>query len=154
MPLWGRDCPLPALAALAYLSPVGDGPVHSQLALLSHLFCEHAWWCLSIGLFMGYLSHSLGCYLKLVPSDCHQGIQAGPYPKQCSPLLPVPPLLARVGCEHLAAASLGVAVRHVICGFKLFIYFSSWLFCPLRCQGSPQTLQRKCFLVFGNFSLF
>ena len=41
--LWGRDCPLPALAALACLSPVRDGPIHSQLALLSPLFCEWAW---------------------------------------------------------------------------------------------------------------
>ena len=53
-----------------------------------------------------------------------------------------------------AVASLGVAVRHVICGFQLFIYFSSQLFCPLKFQGSPQTHQRDCFLVFGNFSLF
>ena len=34
---------------------------------------------------------------------------------------------------------LGVAFRHVICGFYLFIYFSSWLCCPLRFQNSPQT---------------
>ena len=46
MPLWGRDCPLPALAALACLSLVGDGPVHRRLALLSPLFCEWTWWCL------------------------------------------------------------------------------------------------------------
>ena len=31
--------------------------------------------CLSLEL--EQLSHSLGCYLKLVPSDCPQGIQAG-----------------------------------------------------------------------------
>ena len=48
--------------------------------------------------------------------------------------------------------ALGVAVRHVICGFYLFIYFSSWLCCPLRFQNSPQTRQWECFLVFGNFS--
>ena len=52
-----------------------------------------------------------------------------------------------------AAAPLGAAVRHIICGFKLFIYFSSRLFCPLRFQGSPQTRWRECFLVFGNFFL-
>ena len=40
MPLWGRDCLLPALAALACLSLVGDGLVRSQLALLSPLFCD------------------------------------------------------------------------------------------------------------------
>ena len=43
-------------------------------------------------------------------------------------------------------------LRHVICGFCLFIYFSSWLCCPLRFQNSPQTLLWEGFLVFGNFS--
>ena len=47
MPVWGRDCPLPALAALTSLSPAVDGPVHSLLALLSPLFYELAWRCLS-----------------------------------------------------------------------------------------------------------
>ena len=28
------------------------------------------------------------------------------------------------------------------------------LFCPLCFQGSPQTQQQECFLVFGKFSLF
>ena len=36
----------------------------------------------------------------------------------------------------------------------LIIYFSSLLCCPLCFQGLPQTWQRECFLVFGNFSLF
>ena len=53
LPLWGRDCPLPALAALAYLSPAGDGLLHSQLALLSPPFCEQAWQYFSLGLFAG-----------------------------------------------------------------------------------------------------
>ena len=35
--------------------------------------------------------------------------------------------------------ALGVALRHIIYGFYLFIYFSSWLCCPLRFQNSPQT---------------
>ena len=51
-----------------------------------------------------------------------------------------------------AAALLGVTFGHVICGFKLFIYFSFQLCCPLRFQGSPQTRQWECFLVFGNLS--
>ena len=46
MRLWGHDCPLTALAALACLSPEGDGLVHSWLALVSPLFCERAWQCL------------------------------------------------------------------------------------------------------------
>ena len=55
-----------------------------------------------------------------------------------------------------ATSSLGVAVRHVICGFYLFIYLfiylSSQLCYPLRFQNSPQTHQWEGFLVFGNFS--
>ena len=35
------------------LSLVGDGPVYSQLALLSPLFCVQAWQCLRLGLFTG-----------------------------------------------------------------------------------------------------
>ena len=53
MPLWGRDCTLLALAALALLSLAGDGLVRSWLALVSPLFCERAWRCLSLGLFVG-----------------------------------------------------------------------------------------------------
>ena len=53
MPLWGRGCPLLALAAFAFLSLEGDGLVRSRLALLSPLFCEQAWRCLRLGLFMG-----------------------------------------------------------------------------------------------------
>ena len=48
----GADCPLPALAALACLSPAGYGLVCSQLALLRPLFCERAWRCLRLGLFV------------------------------------------------------------------------------------------------------
>ena len=36
---------------------------------------------------------------------------------------------------------LGVAIRHVIYGFHLFVYFSSRLCCPRRFQNSPQTHQ-------------
>ena len=90
MPLWGQDCPLLALAASACLSHVGNGPVTSLLALLCPLFCEHSWqflrlelftvqFSLSLSLFFPlslWLSHSLGCYLMLVPSDFPLIIQA------------------------------------------------------------------------------
>ena len=36
----------------------------------------------------------------------------------------------------------------------LFVYFSSWLCCPLRFQNSPQTCWWEDFLVFGNLSSF
>ena len=49
---------------------------------------------------------------------------------------------------------LGVAIRQVICGVYLFIYFFSWLCCPPRFQNCPQTCQSEGFLVFGNFSSF
>ena len=93
--LWGRDCPLPSGSGCcrpASLPLVGDGPVHSWLALLwcslSSLFCEQAQQCLRLELLVGkfslsflfffslWLSHSLGCCLTLAPSDCPQGIQA------------------------------------------------------------------------------
>ena len=100
---------LPALAAthLPLCLQCGEEPVHSWLALLwyflSPLFYEQAHYCLRLELFAGefslslfflslWLSHSLGCYLTLAPSDC-------PYP--CTPHLPVQPLLAGDGRERL-----------------------------------------------------
>ena len=49
----GPQLPLPALVALACLSPVGDGPIHSRTALLSPLLCEQDWQCLKLWLFAG-----------------------------------------------------------------------------------------------------
>ena len=76
--------------------------------------------------------------------------------KHCSPCLPrLPALLplASGGCRHLHCFSAGgVTVGLVICWFSLFIYFSFLLCCPLCFQGSPQTRQGECFLVFGNLS--
>ena len=63
------------------------------------------------------------------------------------------PRLLVVDNSVWATSPLGVAVRHVICGFYLFI-FSSRLCCPLRFQNFPQTRQGEDFLVFGNFSSF
>ena len=48
----GLQLPLPAVAALTCLSPVGDGLVCSRLALLSPLFCERARRYLRLGLFV------------------------------------------------------------------------------------------------------
>ena len=44
---------------------------------------------------------------------------------------------------------LGVAFRHIICGF--YLLFPSQSGCPLRFRNFPQTCQCKGFLVFGNF---
>ena len=60
-------------------------------------------------------------------------------------------------CPHLLVVDagiwgtflLGVAFRHVICGFYLF--FPSQLGGPLRFKNFPQTLHCEGFLVFGSF---
>ena len=89
---------LPALA-ITYLSLClqrGNGLVCSWLALLWYslnpLFCELARLCLRLELFAEsslslsyfflslWISHSLGCYLMLAPSDWPQGIQAQSLP--------------------------------------------------------------------------
>ena len=92
-----EDAPCLLALAVAHLPLCfwqGDGPVCSQLALLCYslnpLFCEPARLCLRLELFAGkfslslffslWLSHSLGCYLRIPPSDCPQGIQARSLP--------------------------------------------------------------------------
>ena len=80
--------PAQAVTCLPLWFQWGDGLVHSRLALLWYslntLFCEQARLRLMLELDAGkfslfslslWLSHSLGCYLMLVPSDCPQGIQ-------------------------------------------------------------------------------
>ena len=60
-------------------------------------------------------------------------------------------------CPHLLVVDagvwgtflLGVAFRHVICGF--YLLFPSQSGCPLRFINFPQTCQCEGFLVFGNF---
>ena len=52
--------------------------------LLNPLFYEQARLRLRLELFVGklslWLSHCLGCYLTLAPSDCPQGVQARSLP--------------------------------------------------------------------------
>ena len=93
--LWGQVRPFPfgsGCCPPASLPLAGDGPVCSQLTLLwygSVLCSVSGWQCLRLELSMGkfslslfplWLSHSLGCYLMLAPSDCPQGIQAQSLP--------------------------------------------------------------------------
>ena len=76
--------------------------------------------------------------------------------KHCSlhlPCLPALPPLVSGRCRRLCCFSAGgITVGLVICWFSLFIHFSFLLCCPLCFQGSPQTRQGECFLVFGNLS--
>ena len=65
------------------------------------------------------------------------------------------PCLLLVEVSVWATSPLGIAVRCIICvcGFFVVCFFcSSWLWCPLRFQNSPQTHWWEGFLVFGNFS--
>ena len=108
MPLWGCDCPLLALAALACLSPAGDGPVCSRLALLSPLFCEQAWRCLRLGLFaFSWGSYPTVCFAISCnfPQIAFGTFRPSPYSKQCSPRLPAQ--LASGGCGRLRCFSAG-----------------------------------------------
>ena len=90
---------------------------------------------------------------KRTPSDCSQGLWAGPYPKECRRLLSVPPPLLVAAAGVWGTFLLGVAFRHVSVGFVcLFVcLFSSQLCCPPRFKNFPQTRQCEGFLVIGNF---
>ena len=109
---------LPLSPPLCLLPPVGDGLVYSQLALLWNCSIFPLSWerissvfisvfCRLIFSLSLLLSYSLSCYLMLAPSDCPQGIQAGPYPKQCHPLPSVQLPLAGGRCEGLGYFSAG-----------------------------------------------
>ena len=79
----------------------GDGPALLwSFSVL--LFCELPAVYSGRSIFIS-LAHSL----KKYPSDCSQGLLAGPYPKQCCPLLSVSPPLAGGGCGRLGYFSAG-----------------------------------------------
>ena len=66
------------------------------------LFCEPPAVCSGRSIFFS-LSHSL----KKSPSDCSQGLLAGPYPKECRWFHSVPPPLAGGRCGRLGYFSAG-----------------------------------------------
>ena len=133
MPLWGCDCPLPALAALTPLSLAGDGPVHSWLALLSPFFSELAWQCLILGLFTSIAISGSGLLSEVSSLRLPSGHSGPVLTLSNIARTSLPSLLLLVADAGVCAASLlGVTVGHVICGFKLCICFSSHLCCPLR----------------------
>ena len=120
---------LPALAVarLPLCLRQGEGLVHSWLALLryslSPLPSEQARLCLiafrmrvlSLSL---WLSHSLGSYFTLAPSDCPNGIQAQSYyPKCAARVFLFSPCSLLADASIWATSPLGLAVRRIICGF-------------------------------------
>ena len=82
-------------------SSSGDGPA-LLWSFSVPLFCKLLAVCL------GWLIFSLAIpQFKRAPSDCSQGLPAGPSPKQCHPLLSVPPLLVGGGCGRQGYFSAG-----------------------------------------------
>ena len=79
----------------------GDGPA-LLWSFSVPLFCEPLAVCSGRLIFLS-LSHSS----KKSPSNCSQGLLAGPYPKRCRPLLSVPPPLAGGRCGRLGYFSAG-----------------------------------------------
>ena len=118
MPLWGCDCPLLALAALAFLSLAGDGPVCSQLLLLTPVFCEHTWQCLRLGFFHWGSYPGSGLLFQVTSLRLPSG-HSGPIltlSNEASTSLPSPRLLV-ADAGVCTASPLGVTFGHVICGF-------------------------------------
>ena len=129
-----------------------DGPVHCQQALLWNcldpLFCERPAMC------SGRLIFSLSLAIpqfKLLSHVSSLRLPSGP----SGPVLtlsnaarssPFHPHLLVADAGLWGTFLLGVAFRHVICGFYLF-------FLPVRLPSKnfPQTHQCEGFLVFGHF---
>ena len=133
LPPSGSGCPR---------SPVpGRGWAGPQLATSAHCFdCEQARRCLSLGLFPGVAIPGSGLLSQVSSFRLHSGhsglvltLSNAARISLSSPRL----LVANAGV--CTASLLGVTTGHVICGLKLFIYFSSHLCCPLRFKGLPQT---------------
>ena len=111
-------------------SPVpGRGWAGLQI-LPTPLFCEQAWWCLSLGLFTGVAIPGSGLLSHVSSLRLPSG-HASPVLTLSSAArtsLPSPHLLV-VDAGICAASLLGVTFGHVTCRFKLFIYLSSQLYC-------------------------
>ena len=148
---WGRACPFPLPVPPA---PGGAGPVHCRLALpwtcSDPLFCERLAVCSGRLIFsLSFAVHQF----KLVSHKSSLRLSSG----HSGPVLtlsnaagssPFSPHLLVADAGVWGTFLLGVAFRHVICGFYLF---SSQSGCPPRFKNFPQTRQCEGFLVFGNF---
>ena len=128
--LWGQVCPLPSSSGCctpASLPLTGNGLVYCRLAhlwySLSPLFCERAWQCVRIELFVGKVSLSLSSFFFFFPLSGYPTVwvvisrylpqivlrvfRPSLYPKQYSPHLPVQPPLAGGLRECLGYLSAG-----------------------------------------------
>ena len=113
----------------ASLPPAGGGActqrASSPLVFTQSFVLWVFWGKLSLSLFFFFsfwLSHSLGCFLTLAPSDCPQGIgclflniQPGPYPKHAACASLSKPCSLVADMNIWAACPLAVVVRCVFC---------------------------------------
>ena len=136
------------------LSPEGDG-LQPAISVPSFVLCV----VLAVSYVQAFCVVAVpqsGLLAQVSSLWLRAGLSGPNLTKHCSPRLPRFPalhLLASRGCRRLCCFSAGgVTGGLVICWFKLFIYFSFLLCSPLCFQGSPQTGQGECLLVFGNLS--
>ena len=130
MPSQGPSLPLPPPPP----SPASGGgwasppPASSSLELLIVSFvlptagsvfgsCTFRWLIFSLSLL---LSHSLSCCLALATSHCPQGIRPVITLSKATGSSPFSPQLLMVDASIWGTFLLGVAFRHVICGFYVF----------------------------------
>ena len=91
---------LPLSPPRCLLHPAGMGRLFSRVS--QSLCFANRRRCVPAGQFFLALPQ-----FKKAPSDCSQGPRASPYPKQCRPLLSVPPPLAGGGCGRQGYFSAG-----------------------------------------------
>ena len=176
MPTLGLSLPLafqlwlaPACLPVSSRGWAGPQPASSPLVFSQSFVLWTGWQCLRLEFFQGKFSlsvffPSLSLSLAISQSGLLSHVSSLRLPPGHSgPVLTLSsaacfslfsPYLLVADASLWATSPLGIAVRHVICEFYLFIYFSSQLCCPLRFQNSPWTRQWGGFQVFGNFSCF
>ena len=122
-----------------FLPPAGNRPVHCKLVLLwyllSPLFCEWAWQCLRFELFTGKFSLSLSLAIPQFGLLAHVSSlrlslgHSGPVLtlNNAARASSFSPRLLVVDVNVWATSQLGVAVRHIICGFYSFTFSSGYV---------------------------
>ena len=149
---WGRTGPFPLPpASCPQRGWAGPQPASTSLDLLRPLFCE--WPAVCSGRLIFSLSFAVPQF-KLVTHKSSLRLPSG----HSGPVLnlsnaagssPFHPQLLVANAGVWGTFLLGVAFRHIICGFYLF--FPSQLGCPPRFKNFPQARHCKGFLVFGSF---
>ena len=148
---WGRACLFPLTPASCLLwGWAGRKPVSSSLDLIGPFVLKTA------GSVFGWLIFSLSFAVPQFKLVTHKNSLRLPSGHSGLVLTLSNASGSSPFCPHLLVAGvgvwgflLGVAFRHVICGF--YLLFPSQSGCPPRFRNFPQTRQCEGFLVFGNF---